>query len=270
MNLRIVSRIVFAATFISLVGYKGGTFSPIWLPVPEGTPLKPLLPYICAFVAFACGAALLLRRTAAMAALVLFAYLTIWALLFKGPFVIRAPLVEGTYQSIGENAVQIAGAWILYVALANETNRARVDFLVGEKSLRLARILYGLALVAFGFSHFVYVSLTTPLVPGWLPGPPVFWAYLTGGIYLATGLSLLTSLAARWGSMVAAVQITLITLLVWGPFWVAGSMDASHWTETVVSWAIMAGAWVVTASYRGGPWIDWPQRRSGSVLTARH
>ena len=259
MGLKTASRIFFAATMIAIgvMGLLGKGFAPIWLPVPDGTPFRALLVLLCALVPLGCGAGLLLKRSGPWAAFVLFAFLMIWALVFKFPFIVRAPLVEGSYQSFGENAVQIAGAWILYVWLAGETKGLRLGFLSGDLGLRLARLLYSFALVAFGLSHFAYLNLTAPLIPKWLPDP-VFWAYFTGGFYLAAGLSVVTGFAARLGAVGVALQITLITILVWGPHVLAGNMSEDHWVETVVSWAIMAGAWVVAASYDEQPWFVRP------------
>jgi uncharacterized membrane protein YphA (DoxX/SURF4 family) len=122
-------------------------------------------------------------------------------------------------------------------------------------------MLCGLAYISYCFSPFSSLNMTAPLVPKWLPAP-VLWAYLTGTAYLATGVSLVTGVAARLGALIAAAQITLITLLVWGPSIVAGSMSAGNMQETVVSWAITAGAWLVAASFDGEPWFAFvPLRR---------
>jgi uncharacterized membrane protein len=248
------SNIVFAVTMIAigLVGLIGGGFAPIWRPVPENAPARELLAYLTTFISLGCGAGLLLKRTRGTAALVLLSSLLVWTFLFKVPFIVRAPLEEVSYQSTGENAVLIAAAWILYVEFARHRN-----FLAGNRGRRIAVGLYGLALIAFGFSHFVYLNMTVPLVPGWLP-EPVFWAYATGGIYLASGIAVATGLAARFGTLVAAVQITLISLLVWGPMVLAGGINAMHWQETIVSWGLTAGAWVIATSPNDRPWFETP------------
>jgi intracellular septation protein A len=117
--------------------------------------------------------------------------------------------------------------------------------------------------IAFGLSHFFYLQLTTPLI--WLPAP-VFWAYLTGVIYTATGLAIVSGLAIRLAAMTVALQITLITVLVWTPVVAAGNMTAFHWQETIVSWGLTAAAWVLAAGVADGPWsIVAAARRSPSL-----
>jgi uncharacterized membrane protein len=235
------SHLFFAATMIAigLIGLFGGTFAPIWQPVPETLAGRQLLAYLCTFDSLAAGAGLLVKRSAAPAALGLLLYLLVWTAIFKFRFILRAPLEEVSYQSCGENAVLIAAAWVLYVEFAKGRT-----FPAGQAGLRIAYVLYGLALVAFGLSHFFYLEMTAPLVPNWLPGH-VFWAYFTGGVYFATGLAIATGLASKVGAAVAAMQIALITLLVWGPMVLAGNLSPMHWQETIVSWALTAGAWVM-------------------------
>ncbi len=120
--------------------------------------------------------------------------------------------------------------------------------------MRVSHLLYGLALIAFGFSHFAYLSLTAPLIPRWLPPSQLFWAYFTGAAYLAAGLAIVTGIAGRLGAVGSALQITLITLIVWGPG-VAEKFDSSNWQEPVVSWSLTAAAWVVAASFERYPWL---------------
>src|SRR5690242_7750181 len=247
---------VFALFMIAcgLVGFIEGKFAPIWAPAPQGAPVHDLLLYLCAFVALAGGIGLLLKAAAPIAARGLFVYLGLWMLLFKAPFIFRAPLEEVSYQSNGENAVWVAAAWVLAIWFASDAEKQRLGFIFGDTGLRLARILYGFALIAFGFSHFFYVNMTTPLVPAYLPFHDA-GAFITGGAYLAAGVAIVAGVFARLAAGLVLVQIALITILVWAPMVAAGHIDAGRWQETVVSCVITAGAWVMADSYRDAPWL---------------
>ena len=50
--------------------------------------------------------------------------------------------------------------------------------------------IFGLALIPLGLAHFVYLNLTAPLVPAWLPYH-TGWAYLTGAAQIAAGFGVL-------------------------------------------------------------------------------
>ena len=231
-------------------GLARGGFVGIWDSVPHGAPLREALAYLCAVVSFAGGLALLWRPSATSAARVLFAYLLAWLVLVKLPYILRTPLVAMTYESCGETAVIVAGAWVLYVWHAARWDRRWFGFVADERGVRLARRLYGLALVAFGVSHFVYLQLTAPLVPAWLPAH-VAWAYFTGSAYIAAGAAVLLDMRARLAAVLSAVQMGLFTLVVWVPVVAAGRADLGQWDELAVSAALSAGGWLVAESYRG-------------------
>ena len=239
---------------LGILGLVEGNFAAIWQGVPKGIPARGALACLCAVISLVCGVGLFSRRAAATAARVLAAYLLLWMVLVKGRYLLLAPTVEVSYQSCGETMVIVAGAWVLYAWFASDWDRRHLSFATGAGGVRIARVLFGLALLAFGLSHFAYLNLTAPLVPGWLPAHAA-WAYFTGGAYLAAGMAVLIGVCGRLAAALAALQMGMFTLLVWAPGMVAGHPGTHHLDEFVVSWTLTAAAWVVADSYRGTPWL---------------
>jgi uncharacterized membrane protein YphA (DoxX/SURF4 family) len=254
-----VGHAVFAATLIALgiLGLIQGDFAATWQGIPKGLPAREALAYLCAVVPLACGIGLFWRRAAVVASRVLLVYLVLALLLLRLPEVFPAPAVLGSWYGFVETAVYVAAAWVLYAWFATGRDRRWLHFATGNSGLRIARVLFGAALIFFGASHFVYVNLTTPLVPGWLPAHP-FWAYFFGCTYIAAGVAILVGVLARPAAALAAVQMGIFTLVVWVPMLAAGHMHSitgSSWREFVASWTLTAAGWVVADSCRGIPWL---------------
>jgi uncharacterized membrane protein len=255
MRIASIGHAVFSAAIIGLgiVGLLYRDLVPVWNPVPAGVPAHELFVYLGALISLTCGIGLLVPRTATIAARLLLATLLLWLLLFRLPNLFHAPLFEACW-SVFPLAVMLAAAWILYVWFAADWDRKHLGFINGKNGLRIARVLYSLSLIFFGVAHFIDVKDTLSLIPNWLPAH-LFCAYFTGSAFVAAGVAVLIGLYARMAVALSTLQIGLFLLLVWIPIVAAGSKVPFQWSETVLTAALLAGAWIVADSYRDTPWL---------------
>lgn len=261
MRIASLGHAVFAATLVAIgiLGLVNSSFAGIWEGVPKAVPAREALVYLCALVALASGLGLFLPRTAAPATRLLLVYFLLWMVLLKGYYILLAPGTEVSYENWGETAVLVAAAWVLYARFATEWDRRRLSFVVGDKGVRIARVIFALALIAFGLSHYAYAKDTASLVPAWLPAHLV-WVYLTGSAYVAAGLAMLAGVLPRLAATLTAVQMGGFTLLIWAPYVATGHPDPGQWSEFLDSWVMTATAWVVADSYPGVPWLGLKRR----------
>src|SRR5947209_4512047 len=132
---------------LGIVGLIQGGFTPTWTGVPKGFPAREALAYLCALISLISGIGLLWQRTAAIASRVLLVYLLVWLLLFRLSHLFSAPKAVDSWWGCGDTAVMAAGAWVLYAWFAADRDGQRLRFATGDKGLRIARVLYGLALI---------------------------------------------------------------------------------------------------------------------------
>jgi len=252
MRIASVSHAVFAATLIGLgiLGLINGDLAALWQPLPQGMSASGVLVYLCSFVCLACGLGMLWQHTTTLAARTLLGYLLLWLLVLRMPGLLRSFTVEFWYSAC-QTAVIVSAAWVLYVWFAADWDKRRLGFATGDSGLHIARVLCGLALIPFGIAHFLYLKQTAVLVPAWLSSP-VGWSYFTGAAYIAAGVALIIGVYAPLAAALVALQMGLITLLVWTPVVIAGP-STSQWQEAIVSVMLTAGAWVVADSYRLSP-----------------
>jgi len=237
---------------LGILGLIKGHYGVVWQPVTKGVPARQVLLDLCAFVSITCGAGLLWSRTTAAAARVLFAYLLFWLVVVRVPGLFRSLSVD-VYWAACRDAVMVAAAWALYAWLANDwDDRQGLGFLVGDRSVRVARGLYGLAIIPFGLAHFQFVPHTAGLIPRWLPAH-VALTYFTGACFIIAGLAILIGVYARLAAALSALEMGLFLFLVWVPAMTTRSLNAFEWGETVTTCVLTAAAWVVADSYRRDP-----------------
>jgi uncharacterized membrane protein len=233
-------------------------FAAPWQPVPAGFAFRSLLACLSGGFLLGAGISLWLKRAAAPAALLLSATWALWTLIRIAQSLAN-PAHLGVWLGVCENLAIVSGALILYATLA--PNRPQAGFLAGENAQRRAQVLFAVACVIFGLSHFVYADFTAKMIPAWLP---YHWglAYFTGAGHLAAGIAILAMRFSRLAATLEAVMMTTFVVLVHIPS--IGAVPAPFWGPTYqVQWTLLAGAltlaasaWCIADSLRAAPDAD--------------
>ncbi|MGB9429826.1 MAG: hypothetical protein WCC11_08125 [Gammaproteobacteria bacterium] len=227
---------------IALLCLAWGTFDP-GQPVPKDFPDRTALAYAAAAFMLAAGAAVEWRRTVTWGAAALTAYYVLIVVILMNGRVLLAHYAEfGTYEGVAEQLAIAAGGLIVYAA------SARINAALAARLTRLGQLAFGVCALIFGGAHFVYMNLTAPLVPNWLPPSQVFWGYATGLGHIAAGLAILTGVRARLAAILLAAMYASFALLVWVPMLLADPRSHENWTESATTLALIGVAWVVADS----------------------
>jgi uncharacterized membrane protein len=216
-------------------------------------PLRRELAYASGAFLIAAGLALLARRTTRRAALALTVnFAVLWLLLCHVPATLVKPGVDNLEGS-GLNMTVAAGSWIL-LALSGGPLPAsgRAARLLGESGARLARRVYALGLPLIGLAHFADAHGATEFVPAWLPFR-VGLVYLTGAAHVAAGLAILAGVLPRIAAVLEAVQISVFVIVSHLPAVYRAPGDTLQWAMLVNASVIAGSAWLVAATFGGGP-----------------
>jgi uncharacterized membrane protein YphA (DoxX/SURF4 family) len=219
-----------------------GEFDPVQ-PMPEGFPYRTALAYAAAAFMLVAGAAVEWRRTTAWGAAALTAYYALIVVILMNGRVVLAHYTEyGTYESIAEQIAIAAGGLIVYAS------SAKIDAALAARLTRLGQLAFGVCALIFGGAHFIYMNLTAPLVPKWLPPTQEFWGYATGVCHIAAGVAILTGVQARLAAILLTVMFASFTPLVHLPLLLADPSSHFNWTENALNLALTGVAWVVADS----------------------
>jgi uncharacterized membrane protein len=264
-----VGRTLFALSFaaIGVLSLGSGDFALNWQPVPAWMPWRATLAFASGLMLLASGLGLLLKRTAAAAAILLSANLTLWVLLLQVPRVASNPGTEIVWNGLGENLTLVAAGWILVVALADPASRLASLLLTDGDGPRIAQMLFGIALLPIGLAHLVYAPQTTQLVPAWLPFR-IGITYFTGTAQIAAGFGLLLGVLPRLAATLEASALAVFGLLVWAPRVAAAPTNRLAATALLITFAVSGAAWIVAGSLENVAWTHVPWGRSKRGVTS--
>ena len=205
-----------------------------WEPVPAGIRDRAMLALASGAILSLAGALLLLARTRAWGALLAGLFIGFWVLGLHAPKVFAKPSDLTVWLALAECLAMSTGALLLFRGQGDGFGRTCV-------------ILFGIACVIFGLSHFAYAQFTASMIPTWLPRR-LELAYLTGAIHMLTGLALLIGRWRRWAAGIEAAMMSSFVLLVHAPRVFAHPTDRTELTLLFVAITLSAAAWSVAAS----------------------
>jgi len=212
-------------------------------PVPKDFPFRTVLAYAAAAFMVVAVAAIEWRRTVAWGAAALAIYYTFIVVILMNGRVALAHYAEfGAYSGIAYQLAVAAGALIIYASAA------QIDAALAARLKRVGLLAFGVCALLFGGAHFVYMNMTAPLVPKWLPPSQEFWGYATGVAHIAAGVAILTGVQARLAAILSTAMYASFTPLVHIPMLLADPSKQFIWSENALNLVLVGVAWVVADS----------------------
>ncbi len=227
---------------LGMVCFGFGDFHP-GQPVPKDFPARTALAYAAATFMLVAGLAVEWRRTTARAAAALTAYFALVVVLVMNGRVLIAHYDRfGPYESLAIQLSIAASGLIVYAANAD------IDAGLASRLTRWGQVVFGFCALIFGTAHFVYMDLTAPLVPKWLPPSQEFWGVATGLCHIAAGIAILLRVQARLAAILLTVMFAAFTPLVHVPMLLGDPSNHWFWNENAINVALTGAAWVVADS----------------------
>jgi uncharacterized membrane protein YphA (DoxX/SURF4 family) len=223
---------------IGLVGLAWGDFLAVWQPVPKSVPGRTALAYAVAAVFLLAGASLQFKRSSRAAALTLTLLYSLGVVLLHLPSLIAHPSVFVMWSGTAEQLALVAGGLMAYAFCLERTDRLA----------RIARLIFGVCLIAFALAHLFYLKATADFVPAWIPPGQVFWAYATAAGHLAAAIAILSGIAARLAARLLTVMFIVFGALVHAPLIFADPHTHFNWAANAMNFALIGAAWLMAAS----------------------
>jgi uncharacterized membrane protein YphA (DoxX/SURF4 family) len=119
-----------------------------------------------------------------------------------------------------------------------------------HRLIPFGRLLFAAGLIAIGIEHYIFGDFITGRAPAWpasLPGQTV-WAWVSGLVIVAAGISVLTGKRTRVTMIGAALLIFLWAFLRHIPVVAADSLLGGSWTRAGKSLVFIGGCLVIAAT----------------------
>ena len=231
--------------------------------VPSWIPGHLFWAYFVGVALVAAALSLVTKIWSRLAAALLGAMIFLFVVLMHIPSCFAAPQDQTRLTLLLRDLALSAGA----LAFAAQIDQGRVPssaagFLgsrlqtIGPKLITVARFLVSLSIADFGVNHFLHPTFAPGIpqddpavfltMPSWIPGH-VLWAYLTGAIFIACALGILTRKWAHFAAQVLGLTVLVLIVFVYLPLTVAKASDIANGLNYLAIHFALAGAALLLA-----------------------
>lgn len=201
------------------------------------------------------GLAIILGKSARLAALLLGAVILASFVLLHLPLLIASPSNGGIWTQSGKALALAGGSFLVAGSLPSQplnrggSVRRATRFL--DKLIPLSPFFLGAFLVVCGILHFIYVDFVATLVPSWIPWH-IFWTYFAGVALIAGGIGMLVPATSRLAAWLTAAMIFVWVLVLHIPRALADIHNSNETTAVFEALAVTGAAILVATRNEKG------------------
>jgi uncharacterized membrane protein len=225
-----------AAILMGMVGIRFGQLAGVWQPTPDFAAHWRAFPYAIAAGFLIGGLAVQWRRSQAFGGCLLAALFALFAIMWVKR-ILLLPFVFATWGGTAEELSMALAGLIVAVGVKWTTREGRI--------LEIARILFGICAIAFGFNHFFALKEASAFVPAWIPPNQEFWAVATGAADVAAGVAIISAIWATLAARLLTLMFAGFGALIWARVLVASPSDHGAWAANAVNLALIGAVWVL-------------------------
>jgi uncharacterized membrane protein len=193
----------------------------IMLAVPSYMPWRLFWAYLVGFALLSASLSIATKRQVRWSGLLFGIMMFLFVAMVHIPRVLASPSDRFAWVIVFREMSFAGGAW----AFAGNAMRGQSE----NKLITVGRLLIAFAALFFSLWHFLHPTACPgvpleKLMPAWIPARPLI-GYLTGGILLFAGASILLAKKTRMAATYLGTWIVLLVLCIYGPILIVQMSD---------------------------------------------
>jgi uncharacterized membrane protein len=196
------------------------------------------------------GVSIVTSKVARLVSVLLGAVMLLYGLLRHVPELMKHLHDPSHWTVVFEIVAMGGGAWVLARSFPADGKKYQPSDITVWKLANAGRFLIAISLLVFAVQHFMYAGFVATLVPSWIPAH-LFWAYFTGGAFIASALAIAANKVMRLTGMLLGSMFLLWVVVLHAPRVAAALHNGNEVTSLFVALA-MSGVGFALAGWEVG------------------